>query len=251
MGRLSSGRSRLPPRASFGFSTWHQASVIPCPPPPAHPFCLPLAAKSKNSPGLRDYFSLPLPTPVLNWPCPHPFSKIATVPQPLSPRNPEEASEFSSCFKRPFSLIPLMAFYLLKGLYLDVTNSLYFEFPPSFLVFLSLVPKDLVSWLRHCSHLSTHSARSRTAWVPNTHKSAHPSWASLLSFQNYPLTCFANISPSCLRTFKQNIFFPLQLANTSSTFRCCSVTQLCPIDCSMPGFTVLHHLPEFAQTHVH
>ena len=33
---------------------------------------------------------------------------------------------------------------------------------------------------------------------------------------------------------------------------CCSVTQLCPtlcepMDCSMPGFSVLHHLPEFAQ----
>ena len=37
---------------------------------------------------------------------------------------------------------------------------------------------------------------------------------------------------------------------------CCSVTQsgpnLCdPVDCSTPGFPVLHHLPEFAQTHVH
>ena len=37
---------------------------------------------------------------------------------------------------------------------------------------------------------------------------------------------------------------------------CCSVTQLCltlydPMDCSMPGFPVLHQLPEFAQTHVH
>ena len=36
----------------------------------------------------------------------------------------------------------------------------------------------------------------------------------------------------------------------------CSVTQssptLCnPMDCSMPGFPVLHHLLEFAQTHVH
>ena len=32
--------------------------------------------------------------------------------------------------------------------------------------------------------------------------------------------------------------------------------QLCltlwdPMDCSMPGFSVLHHLPELAQTHVH
>ena len=36
----------------------------------------------------------------------------------------------------------------------------------------------------------------------------------------------------------------------------CSVTKLCPtlfdpIDCSTPGFPVLHYLLEFAQTHVH
>ena len=36
---------------------------------------------------------------------------------------------------------------------------------------------------------------------------------------------------------------------------CCSVSQLClalcdPMDCSTPGFPVLHYLPEFAQTHV-
>ena len=36
---------------------------------------------------------------------------------------------------------------------------------------------------------------------------------------------------------------------------CCSVAQSCPtlcdpMDCSMPGFPVLHHLPEIAQTHV-
>ena len=35
-----------------------------------------------------------------------------------------------------------------------------------------------------------------------------------------------------------------------------SVAQLCPalcdpMDCSTPGFPVLHHLPEFAQIHVH
>ena len=34
----------------------------------------------------------------------------------------------------------------------------------------------------------------------------------------------------------------------------CSVAQLCPtlqlVDCSMPGFPVLHHLPEFAQIHI-
>ena len=37
---------------------------------------------------------------------------------------------------------------------------------------------------------------------------------------------------------------------------CCSVTILClticdPLNCSMPGFPVLHYLPELAQTHVH
>ena len=37
---------------------------------------------------------------------------------------------------------------------------------------------------------------------------------------------------------------------------CCSVAELCPtlcdpMDCSMPGFPVLHHLWKFAQTHVH
>ena len=36
----------------------------------------------------------------------------------------------------------------------------------------------------------------------------------------------------------------------------CSVAKLCPtlcnpMDCSTPGFPILHHLPEFAQTHVH
>ena len=39
-------------------------------------------------------------------------------------------------------------------------------------------------------------------------------------------------------------------------FCCCSVAQLCStlcdaMDCSMPGFSVLHHLLELAQTHVH
>ena len=39
-------------------------------------------------------------------------------------------------------------------------------------------------------------------------------------------------------------------------FCCCSVAQSCPtlcdpMDCSRPGFPVLHYLLEFAQTHVH
>ena len=37
---------------------------------------------------------------------------------------------------------------------------------------------------------------------------------------------------------------------------CCSVTQSClaicnPMDCSTPGFPIIHHLQELAQTHIH
>ena len=43
---------------------------------------------------------------------------------------------------------------------------------------------------------------------------------------------------------------------THPTHCCCSVAQSCltlcdPVDRSMPGLPVLHHLPELAQTHVH
>ena len=36
----------------------------------------------------------------------------------------------------------------------------------------------------------------------------------------------------------------------------CSVAQSCPtlgdpMDCSTPGFLVLHYVPKFAQTHIH
>ena len=43
---------------------------------------------------------------------------------------------------------------------------------------------------------------------------------------------------------------------SSVTKLCCLVTKSCltlcdPMDCSMPGFPVLHYLPEFAQTYIH
>ena len=42
----------------------------------------------------------------------------------------------------------------------------------------------------------------------------------------------------------------------SPSICCCAVTESClipcdPMDCSIPGFPVLHYLLEFAQTHVH
>ena len=44
--------------------------------------------------------------------------------------------------------------------------------------------------------------------------------------------------------------------DNSGKYCCHSVTQSClilcdPMDCSTPGIPVHHHLPEFAQTHVH
>ena len=48
----------------------------------------------------------------------------------------------------------------------------------------------------------------------------------------------------------------LQGMTKSSLSFWCSVTQLCLtlwdlMDCSTPGFPVLHYLPEFAQNHIH
>ena len=53
-----------------------------------------------------------------------------------------------------------------------------------------------------------------------------------------------------------NSFLSYEKNYTHYRQHCCSVTQLCPtlcnpMDCNTPGFLVLHHLPEFAQTHVH
>ena len=48
----------------------------------------------------------------------------------------------------------------------------------------------------------------------------------------------------------------VRLVNLCVETCCCLVAQSCltlcnPMDCSTPGFPVLHHLPEFVQTHVH
>ena len=78
------------------------------------------------------------------------------------------------------------------------------------------------------------------------------------------MCCFLLVS-SLLHSFKILSVVDLQLCTFqvySAEIRlhtqicCCSVAKLCltvcdPIDCSMPGFPVLHYLPEFAQTHVH
>ena len=53
-----------------------------------------------------------------------------------------------------------------------------------------------------------------------------------------------------------SVFMFSYLRNLLFICCCCSVAKLCltlcgPVDCSTPGSPVLHHLPEFTQTHVH
>jgi len=55
---------------------------------------------------------------------------------------------------------------------------------------------------------------------------------------------------------QQVIFIILSLINRQISCCCCRVAQSCLIlfdsmNCSTPGFPVLHYLQEFAQTHVH
>ena len=64
-----------------------------------------------------------------------------------------------------------------------------------------------------------------------------------------------------LRGSREKLLDKLELKNRIVQVHCtlriyCSLTQssltLCdPMDCSIPGFPVLHHLPELAQIHVH
>ena len=72
----------------------------------------------------------------------------------------------------------------------------------------------------------------RTNFATNYHTSIH-SWKSLVIFPN------------------NHLHLPTRATRPLTC--CCSVTMLCPtlcdpMDCSMPGFPVLHHLLEFAQT---
>ena len=81
-------------------------------------------------------------------------------------------------------------------------------------------------------------------WVPQT-------WGAELwverTHTDYPQQRpgFPNLSPESL----------LPGLRYTCTFPCCLLTQSCPtlcnpMDCSMPGLPVPHHLPKFAQVHV-
>ena len=62
-----------------------------------------------------------------------------------------------------------------------------------------------------------------------------------------------SIFPPCIHAF---VYAFIQKGSLITCCCCCSVAELCltlcdPMDCRMPGFPVLHHLPERAHTHVH
>ena len=71
---------------------------------------------------------------------------------------------------------------------------------------------------------------------------------------SHPWTCGSGALP--LESGHMEKEAPLAVPALSSCCCCCSVAQSCPIlcdpmDCSTPGFLVLHHLPELVRTLVH
>ena len=95
-----------------------------------------------------------------------------------------------------------------------------------------------------------------------------PPWSELPSFLSYITVSTSSLfSPPLV--YQTSLQFPVSTAprvilkdtvqqchSSAWISTCSSVTKLCltlcdPVDCSMPGFPVLHHLLEFAQTHVH
>ena len=94
-------------------------------------------------------------------------------------------------------------------------------------------------------------ARHSGPWFPET-------WGTFLvsfemSFESPKYALVTSWPPQWEDQACETSHLPCSFASCSS---CCSVAKLCPIlcnpmDCSTPGSSVLHHLPEFAQIHVH
>ena len=88
-------------------------------------------------------------------------------------------------------------------------------------------------------------------------------WINIF-FTKLDITMLLSYKSSCNSGYKFFIrymfcirsIFPIYVLHFHFPLVHCSVAKSCPtlwdpMDCSMPGFHVLHHLPEFAQTHVH
>ena len=108
------------------------------------------------------------------------------------------------------------------------------------------------SWPRNWTEVSCIVGGFFTSWAT---REAHNvrSLRKVEKKKKKRLSCFVSwifllFRRECMQN--SNIFLARKLESS------CSVAKLCltlcdPMDCSTPGFPVLHYLPEFAQTHVH
>ena len=116
--------------------------------------------------------------------------------------------------------------------------SLFFIVPP--------IPFDPMRYKGKRVNINSEMAaeRERTNW----HLSSPPLLLMLSEVMDWRLSCVLVTGEGQWRGWRSFVFQVLP--------NCCSVAKLCPtlpdpMDCSMPGFPVLRHLPELAQTHVH
>ena len=80
-------------------------------------------------------------------------------------------------------------------------------------------------------------------------------WPCMLWHDALLLETITNKSPFQQQS-SPNLLALLYMNKAKILGSCCSVTQSCltlcdPMDSSTPDFPVLHHFPEFVQTHVH
>ena len=99
----------------------------------------------------------------------------------------------------------------------------------------------------NCIHSLQSLSTVRTIWQ----------WSGSLVKEMFKSLVFGHTAKLKFEDFLSSgsTFFP-RVAWKNIQFCCCSVAQLCltlcdSMDCSMPGFPVLHHLLELTQTHVH
>ena len=87
---------------------------------------------------------------------------------------------------------------------------------------------------------------------PEWARASSTSWSHGHILESRKLRADESVGPSQLTLFLMAPSHRYRLV----TFLCCTVAKLCltlwdSMDCSTPGFPVLHHLLEFAQTRVH
>ena len=79
----------------------------------------------------------------------------------------------------------------------------------------------------------------------------HWCFVHIFYFSVFYLPLYVSLWSFSIVMFSNSLIFSFAVANVSLAVKLLSHIRLChPMDCSTPGFLVLHYLPEFAQTHV-